>query len=182
MVRASVIPWRRALISDRRTTPSIWAVAASTSHRSKPESNAMSGTPNLPRKLAAMGGAYGNLAALQACLTDAADENASIKAFLGDSIGCCGHSNEVVGMIRSGFDLFIAGNHEQQAVARSNSCGCGYSSADDEKISCKAFELATAGLDDESREWLGTWPNEQVVELEGGRILLCHGSPGYTSE
>jgi muramoyltetrapeptide carboxypeptidase LdcA involved in peptidoglycan recycling len=25
-------------------------------------------------------------------------------------------------------------------------------------------------------------PNEKLVQLEGGRVLLCHGSPGYTSE
>jgi diadenosine tetraphosphatase ApaH/serine/threonine PP2A family protein phosphatase len=142
----------------------------------------MSETPNHPRKLAVMGGAYGNVEALGSCLADAVRTGASLKAFIGDSIGCCAHSNEVVAMIRSGFDLFVAGNHEQQAVAGSKSCGCGYSSADDEKISCEAFELATAGLGDESRAWLATWPNERIVELEGGRILLCHGSPGYTSE
>src|SRR5262249_47321305 len=56
------------------------------------------------------------------------------------------------------------------------------SSAEDEKISCEAFELATSGLSDESRQFLATWPDEQIVELEGGRLLLCHGSPGYTSE
>ena len=135
-----------------------------------------------PRKLAVMGGAYGNLGALARCLEDAAAFGAQLKAFTGDSIGCCGHSNEVVGMIRNGFDLFVAGNHEQQAVALSTSCGCGYSSAEDEKISCEAFELATAGLTDESRAFLGTWPDHQFVDLAGGRVLLCHGSPGYTSE
>jgi len=137
---------------------------------------------NRPRKLAVMGGAYGNLAALEKCVADAAEMHADLKAFTGDSIGCCGHSNEVVAMIRDGFDLFVAGNHEQQAVAGSKSCGCGYSSAEDEKISCEAFELATSGLSDEARGFLATWPNEQIIELEGGRVLLCHGSPGYTSE
>lgn len=129
-----------------------------------------------------MGGAYGNLAALERCLADAAELGAEGKAFTGDSIGCCGHSNEIVAMIRDGFELFVAGNHEQQAVAGSKSCGCGYSSAEDEKISCEAFELATAGLSEDSRAFLATWPNETIVELEGGRVLLCHGSPGYTSE
>ncbi len=135
-----------------------------------------------PRKLAVMGGAYGNLAALENCLADAAGLRADLRAFTGDSIGCCGHSNQVVAMIRERFDLFVAGNHEQQAVAGSKSCGCGYSSAEDEKISCEAFELATEGLSAESRSFLATWPDEQIVELEGGRVLLCHGSPGYTSE
>jgi diadenosine tetraphosphatase ApaH/serine/threonine PP2A family protein phosphatase len=142
----------------------------------------MSKRRNHPRKLAVMGGAYGNLAALESCLADAGAMGADLKAFTGDGIGCCGHSNEVVSMIRDGFDLFVAGNHEQQAVARSTSCGCGYSSPDDEKISCEAFEIATAALDDPSRDWFGTWPDEQIVEMEGGRVLLCHGSPGQTSE
>ncbi len=137
---------------------------------------------NLPRTIAVMGGSYGNLAALAACLADATQLQAETKAFIGDSIGCCGHSNEVVDMIRQGFDLFVAGNHEQQAVLGSTSCGCGYSSAEDEMISCEAFELATAGLSEDSKAFLATWPDSQIVELAGGRILLCHGSPGYTSE
>ncbi len=134
------------------------------------------------RRIAVMGGSYGNLAALEACLADAAAQGADCRAFLGDSIGCCGHSNEVVAMIERGFDLFVAGNHERQAVLRSTSCGCGYSSAEDEKISCEAFELATAGLTEQARALLGTWPDSRIVEMEGGRVLLCHGSPGYTSE
>lgn len=142
----------------------------------------MSKNSTPPQTLAVMGGAYGNLAALESCLADASQLGAERKAFIGDSIGCCGHSNEVVGMIKDGFDFFVAGNHEQQAVARSNSCGCGYSSAADEKISCEAFENATSTLGEEPRAWLATWPNETIVELEGGSVLLCHGSPGYTSE
>ncbi|MCC6537640.1 MAG: metallophosphoesterase family protein [Bryobacterales bacterium] len=137
---------------------------------------------HLPRRLAVMGGSYGNLPALAACLADAAALHVDRKAFNGDSIGCCAHSNEVVAMIHREFDYFVAGNHEQQAVAGSTSCGCGYSSPEDEKIGCEAFEHAIAGLTDESRAILATWPDRQIVELEGGRVLLCHGSPGQTSE
>lgn len=129
-----------------------------------------------------MGGAYGNLAALDACLGDAARMGAERKAFTGDSIGCCGHSDAVVSRIAAGFDLFVAGNHEQQAVVGSKSCGCGYSSPEDEKISCESFEIAVAGLGEPSRQVLAAWPNEQIVELEGGPVLLCHGSPGATAE
>jgi len=134
------------------------------------------------QKLAVMGGSYGNLPALRACLDDAAGQGAELRAFNGDSIGCCAHSNEVVAMIRDGFDIFVAGNHEQQAVAGSTSCGCGYSSAEDEKIGCEAFEHATSGLGEEARAFLATWPDHAFVELAGGRVLICHGSPGYTSE
>ena len=136
----------------------------------------------MQQRLAAMGGAYGNLAALTACLDDATAVGAELRAFLGDGIGCCGHSAEVVAMLRARFDLRVAGNHEQQAAARSASCGCGYSSAEDEAISCEAFQLATAGLPDVDADWLGTWPERAIVELAGGRVLLVHGSPGHTSE
>src|ERR1043166_8275201 len=99
-----------------------------------------------PRKLAVMGGTYGNLAALESCLADAAGMDAGLKAFIGDAIGCCGHSDQVVAMIRAGFDLFVAGNHEQQAAAGSNSCGGGYSSSDDEEISCDSFDIPPRAL------------------------------------
>jgi diadenosine tetraphosphatase ApaH/serine/threonine PP2A family protein phosphatase len=138
--------------------------------------------PKRPRRLAVMGGAYGNLLALKACLLDAGKARADLRAFIGDAIGCCGHSDQVVAMICEGFDVLVAGNHEQQAVAGAKTCGCGYSSADDEQISCEAFELATAALSEGSRRSLSAWPDRAVVELEGGRVLLCHGSPGHTSE
>jgi diadenosine tetraphosphatase ApaH/serine/threonine PP2A family protein phosphatase len=141
----------------------------------------MSTTPRAQR-LAAFGGAYGNLAALDACLSDAAQRGADVRAFLGDAIGCCGHSDEVVAKIRERFDVLVAGNHEQQAAARADGCGCGYSSPDDEAVSCEAFRLATSALSDETRAWLGTWPDRAVVEMEGGSVLLCHGSPGNTNE
>jgi hypothetical protein len=57
------------------------------------------------RTLAVMGGAHGNVAALKACLADAGALDADLKAFIGDAIGCCGHSEQIVAMIRTGFDL-----------------------------------------------------------------------------
>lgn len=134
------------------------------------------------RTLAALGGSYGNTAALRACLDHAATRGADLRAFLGDGIGCCGHSEEVLALIREGFDVLVAGNHEQQAASRAESCGCGYASPEDEAVSCEAFRLATESLTESSRAWLGTWPDHRIVEMEGGRVLLCHGSPGATNE
>ncbi|MFO0734867.1 MAG: metallophosphoesterase family protein [Labilithrix sp.] len=134
------------------------------------------------RRLAAFGGSYGNTAALEACLHDARDQNSDVRAFLGDAIGCCAHSEEVLAMVRANFSVLVAGNHEQQAAIDSESCGCGYASPEDEAISCEAFRLATEALTPASKAWLGTWPERAFVELEGGRVLLCHGSPGQTAE
>ncbi len=136
----------------------------------------------LPHKLAALGGSYGNIEALAACLDDATRAGAELRAFLGDAIGCSAHSEEVVAMMRAHFPVLVAGNHEQQAALGSDSCGCGYASKEDEEVSCEAFRHATEALSPASKAWLGTWPDHAIVELAGGRVLLCHGSPGNTNE
>ena len=133
-------------------------------------------------RIAFMGGAYGNLPALDACLRDARAARAEALCFLGDSIGCCGHSDEVVDRIEAEFTVLVAGNHEQEAFAGSQSCGCGYADAEDERISCIAFNNAVAGLSADRRARLGRWPNEVVLETACGRVLLCHGSPSQTNE
>jgi diadenosine tetraphosphatase ApaH/serine/threonine PP2A family protein phosphatase len=146
-----------------------------------PSESACGGSMKTTR-LAAFGGSYGNVPAFEACLADAEACGADLKAFLGDAIGCCGHSEEVLALVGRTCEVLVAGNHEQQAAAGAETCGCGYSSPDDEAVSCEAFQLATSALGDASRAWLATWPSAAVVEAPGGRVLLCHGSPGRTSE
>lgn len=129
-----------------------------------------------------MGGAYGNLPALRACLEDARIQRCETLAFIGDAIGCCGHSDETIALIREHFDVLVAGNHEQQAAAGAATCGCGYASEKDERISCRAFERALESLSEANRCWLGTWPDHLLLKTAFGRLLLCHGSPGRTNE
>lgn len=133
-------------------------------------------------RVALMGGAYGNLPALRACVTDAIANQCDTLAFLGDAIGCCGHSDETLLFIRSYFDLIVSGNHEQQAAANADSCGCGYSSQEDERIGCQAFDLAIKSLSPENCQWLATWPKQLRLKTVAGDILLCHGSPDRTNE
>ncbi len=133
-------------------------------------------------RIALMGGAYGNVPAFQACLDDARRQRCSIRAFLGDAIGCCGHSDEILDLIRAEFEIVVAGNHEQQAAAGNNGCGCGYSSAEDEQASCQAFAFADKELSENHRRWLAMWPNEHRLDTPAGTMLLCHGSPRKTNE
>ncbi len=134
------------------------------------------------RRIAVMGGTYGNLPALRAALDDAVREGCDAYAFIGDSIGCCGHSDETVDLIRKHFSLLVAGNHEQQAAAGEMTCGCGYASPEDERISCLAFEYASGSLSPANRVWLGTWPDLLLLKSGEHRLLLVHGSPDRTSE
>ena len=133
-------------------------------------------------RIAVMGGSYGNVPALQACLDHSDDQNCDLRIFLGDAIGCCGHSDETLDLIRERFDVVIAGNHEQQAASGALTCGCGYDSAEDEKWGCEAFRLALESLGDANRDWIGQWPDLKVQDTAIGRLLLCHGSPDQTNE
>ena len=136
-----------------------------------------------PKRLAIMGGAYGNVPALEACLADAKAQGCDTRVFLGDATGCCGHSDETLALVREHFDVLLAGNHEQQAASGALECGCGYASPEDERLGCQAHELALQSLSEANRQWLGTWAQQQrVLETAGGRLLLCHGSPDQTNE
>lgn len=134
------------------------------------------------RHLAVMGGAYGNVSALEAAVRDARTCGADTLAFAGDALGCCGHSDETLALVRDHFDVLVAGNLEQQAAVGESTCGCGYDDAEDERLSCRAFEHALGSLGEANRRWIGTWPATATVETEAGRVLLCHGSPDRTNE
>lgn len=133
-------------------------------------------------KLAVMGGAYGNVPALQACIDDARAQGCQTMAFIGDAIGCCGHSAEILALINRNFSLLVAGNHEQQAALGQSMCGCGYQSPEDEHAGCQAFNIALRDISDDHRRWLLTWPSELLVKTPVGPVLLCHGSPERTNE
>lgn len=137
---------------------------------------------SLSWKLAVMGGAYGNVPALQACIHDARSQGCQTMAFIGDAIGCCGHSAEILALIKHNFSLLVAGNHEQKAASGQSTCGCGYQSPEDEQAGCQAFAIAQRGISDDHRHWLLTWPSELLVKSPAGPVLLCHGSPERTNE
>jgi diadenosine tetraphosphatase ApaH/serine/threonine PP2A family protein phosphatase len=132
--------------------------------------------------IAFMGGIYGNLPALAACLADAHSQGVGLYAFLGDMTGCCGHSDEAIAEVRRRFQVVIAGNHEQKAAEGALVCGCGYSNPEDEKYGCLAHQYAMDSLSEEHRAWLQTLPATALIETSLGKLLLCHGSPAQTNE
>ena len=135
------------------------------------------------RRLAVLGGAYGNVPALRACLDRADALGCDARAFLGDVTGCCGHSDATVDLVRARFDFLVAGNLEQQAAADADTdCACNYPDAEDGRCSGLAHGYAMRSLSAENRRWLGTLPALAAVDADGGRLLLCHGSPRQTNE
>ncbi len=134
------------------------------------------------RRLALVGGAYGNVPALEACLAHACIAGCDAFAFLGDMTGCCGHSDEIIALVRANFSILVAGNLEQQAYAGETDCACNYTDAADGKCSGAAHAYSLRSLNAENQAWLGTLPEIALVETRMGRLLLCHGSPAQTNE
>ncbi|MFS8082848.1 MAG: metallophosphoesterase family protein [Ginsengibacter sp.] len=134
------------------------------------------------KKIAAMGGAYGNLPALKACVADAKQNDCDGLFFLGDAIGFAGHSDETLEFIYANFDIFLAGNLESQAALGQASCACGYGAAEDEITGCRAFEWSLKSLSTQSIAKLSTLPMTSIVSTLAGKILLCHGSPDVQNE
>ena len=133
-------------------------------------------------RLAVIGGAYGNVPALAACLEHARQAGCDGFAFLGDATGFCGHSDETIQMIRRHFAILVAGNHEQKAAAREEDCGCNYANEADNRYGSIAQQWAMRSLGEANRAWLGTWPDLALLETRHGTVLLCHGSPARTNE
>ncbi|MCE2990294.1 MAG: metallophosphoesterase family protein [Burkholderiales bacterium] len=139
-------------------------------------------THETDQPIAFFSGAYGNLPALRACLADADAQGASLKVFLGDATGCCGHSDETIQMLLEQCQVLIAGNLEEQAAIGSLSCGCGYGEGEDNRLSCQAHAYSLESLGEESRLQISQWPQSGVIATPFGRILLCHGSPDQNNE
>lgn len=133
-------------------------------------------------RLAIMGGSYGNVPALTACITHAKENGCNGLAFIGDATGCCGHSDETIELIREQFPYLVAGNYEQKAAANEKDCGCNYTNDEDNHYGGIAHQWAMQSLSAGNRAWLGTWPDLGYLDTASGRILLCHGSPGQTNE
>jgi diadenosine tetraphosphatase ApaH/serine/threonine PP2A family protein phosphatase len=134
------------------------------------------------KQLALMGGAYGNLPALTACVEDARAQGCDGFFFLGDAIGFAGHSDEVVEYVFAQFDIFLAGNLESQAAGGYTSCACGYGAEEDEITGCRSFEWSLRSLGERNREKLDQLAEQALVATPAGTILLCHGSPEVQNE
>jgi diadenosine tetraphosphatase ApaH/serine/threonine PP2A family protein phosphatase len=136
----------------------------------------------IPERLALMGGAYGNVPGLKACIDDARQLGCDLLIFLGDATGCFGHSDETLELLQRNFQVLIQGNHEEEAIAGSEVCACGYDDPDDERYGCMAHQYAMTSLSAKWRSWMSTWPKQAVLQIASGKLLLCHGSPDRINE
>jgi putative phosphoesterase len=129
---------------------------------------------------------HANLQALQVVMNDIqrrhAEEPFDGIYCLGDLGGYGGQPNEVERCVMEAGHPTISGNYDQNVGFNGLDCGCHYIKPFDIKMSDISFTWTKDHTSEKNKEWLRELPMEIRFEVEGKRVLLCHGSPRDNTE
>lgn len=129
---------------------------------------------------ALIGDVHGNLPALEAVLDDADGRGAEIVWNVGDFTGYGPFPDEVVQRLHQPHVVNIIGNYDQKVLKFERKSAKWRKTKPHEKW--LAFGWAWEHLSEESRDFLASLPEQERLEVEGHRVLLCHGSPESVDE
>ena len=130
------------------------------------------------------GGAYGNLAALEALA--AFQKRAGIQdthvIHTGDAVAYCADTEAATQFIaRRGWHA-IKGNVEEQIASGAQDCGCGFTEGSAcDMASARWYAHAVATLSDASKAWMAGLPSQLTFEMNAIRIRVVHGSVSQTN-
>jgi putative phosphoesterase len=125
-------------------------------------------------KIGVVSDIHGNHLALASVLEEASKENVEKLFVLGDIVGYYYHPDKVLGLLAQWDYVFIKGNHEDllQQVLK----GQLDLSVLDAKYG-SGHRFAIAKLTEEQIRKLVTADDKKDLEVDGLKLLLCHGSP-----
>jgi diadenosine tetraphosphatase ApaH/serine/threonine PP2A family protein phosphatase len=133
-------------------------------------------------RLALFGGIYSNYLALDAALRDAARRGVDGVYCLGDLGGFGPSPDRVYPLLRLHSVQVIQGNYDNSLADGLADCQCGYTDPRDNYFARLSYEYTFRNTSEENKAWLRTLPSALRLEIEGHRLLLCHGSPRRINE
>ena len=101
---------------------------------------------------------------------------------LGDLGGYASQPNEVQDEIMAMGCPTVLGNYDEGVGFERDDCGCHYVKPFDVEMSNVSFLWTRENTSEAHKAWLRELPREIRLEVEGRRVLLCHGSPRETTE
>lgn len=101
---------------------------------------------------------------------------------LGDLGGYASQPNEVQERVMALGCPTVAGNYDESVGFHKSDCGCHYVEPFDIQMSDISFRWTREQTTDGNKVWLRTLPHDIRLEVEGWRVLLCHGSPTSNTE
>jgi putative phosphoesterase len=133
-------------------------------------------------QIALLSDIHGNLPALEVVLRDIDERTFDAIYCLGDLGGYGAQPNEVQEAIMARRYPTISGNYDQNVGFDGPDCGCHYIKPLDIAMSDISFAWTKERTTDENKAWLRGLPMEIRLQIEGKRILFCHGSPRDNTE
>ncbi len=132
--------------------------------------------------LALFGGPYANPWALRAVLADAAARGATTTWCLGDLGGFGPDPEGCAALLRAADVPKLQGNYDHSLGHGLDDCACGYTDPRDVAFAQASYDYTAAHVGEATRAWLRGLPPQARLEIEGARVLLCHGSPRRVNE
>ena len=133
-------------------------------------------------RLALLGGIYSNYRALETALRQIEQRGADGIYCLGD-LGAFGpYPDRVYPLLRSCGVECIQGNYDNSLAGGLADCQCGYTDPRDNYFARLSYAYTFENTSVENKAWLASLPMTRRLEVEGWRILLCHGSPRKLNE
>lgn len=130
-------------------------------------------------KVAVLGDAHGNVAALDAVLADIKKRRVDAVWNLGDLVGYGPFPEETVQRLRREATLSVAGNFDLRVLG-ADPRDPGEKGTPIDKWIAPAW--AHENLSSESFRYLASLPRERRLVVEGHKFLLTHGSPASNTE
>jgi putative phosphoesterase len=134
------------------------------------------------KKFAIFSDIHANLPAMEAVAASIAADSFDGIYCLGDIGGYAAQPNEVQTLIMGMGCPTILGNYDEGVGFGLENCGCHYIKPFDIEMSNTSFFWTREHTTAENKAWLRGLPKEIRFEVEGLRVLLCHGSPRDTTE
>ena len=101
---------------------------------------------------------------------------------LGDIGGYASEPNETQALILAMGCPTVLGNYDEGVGFERDDCGCHYVKPFDIEMSNRSFLWTREHTSAQNKAWLRALPREIRLDVEGWRVLLCHGSPRSTTE
>ena len=101
---------------------------------------------------------------------------------LGDLGGYASQPNEVQEVVMALGCPTVLGNYDEGVGFDQDDCGCHYVKPFDIEMSQISFGWTRENTTDDHKSWLRALPRDIRLNVEGWRVLLCHGSPASTTE
>ena len=133
-------------------------------------------------RLALLGGVYSNYLALQAALSDIRSRGVDSIYCLGDMGAFGPYPDRIFPLLHETAVQCIQGNYDNSLAGGLEDCQCGYTDPRDNHFAKISYRYTNENTSPENKTWMGNLPHQLRLEIEGHRVLLCHGSPRKMNE